>query len=64
MCEMVEALGDTALISREHNEATARFTSALFLSPPNPTDILVKRSRALWEDSLTDANEVCALCRI
>ena len=64
MCEMVEALGDTALISGEHNEATARFTSALFLTPPNPTDILVKRSRALWEDSLTDANEVCALCRI
>ena len=66
---MVETLGDTALISGEHNEATARFTSALFLSPPNPTDILVKRSRAraskgLWEDSLTDANEVCALCRI
>ena len=49
-------------------QATARYTSELSLNPSNPIDILVKRSRAqaskgLWEDALTDANEVCALCR-
>ena len=66
---MLEALGDTALNSGEHDEGTARYTSASSLSPPNPTDILVKRSgarasRELWKDALTDTNEVCPLCRI
>ena len=65
---MLEALGDTALSSGKHDEAIARYTSALSPSPTNPIDILVKRSSALtskglWEDALTDANEVCALYR-
>jgi hypothetical protein len=66
---MLEALGDTALSSGRDDEAIARYTSALSLSPSNPIDILVKRSGAraskvLWEDALTDANEVCAPCRM
>ena len=66
---MLEGLGDTALNSGEHDAAIARYTSALSLSPSNPMDILVKRSTAraskeLWKDALTDANDVCALCRI
>ena len=57
------------LSSGEHDEATAQYTSAWSLSPPNPTDILVKRSGAraskgLLKDALTDANEVRALCRV
>ena len=63
---MLEGLGDTALSSGKHDEAIARYTSALSLSPSNRIDILVKRttaraSKGLWEDALTDANEVCAL---
>ena len=66
---MLEGLGDTALGSGKHDEAIARYTSALSLGPSNRIDILVKRSTAraskkLWKDALTDANEVCALCRI
>jgi hypothetical protein len=61
---MLETLGDTALSSGERDEAIARYTAALSLSPSNPIDILVKRSstrtsKGLWEDALTDANEVC-----
>ena len=64
--EILEALGDMVLSSVEHGEATARYTSALSLSPPNPTDILVRAraSKGLLKDALTDANEVYALCRI
>ena len=67
--EMLDGLGDTALRSGKHNEAIAWYTSALSLNPSNPIEILVKRSGAraskgLWEDALTDANEVCVLCRI
>ena len=66
---MLEALGDTALGSGQHDEAIVWYTSGLSLCPSNPIDVLVKRSRAraskgFWEDALTDANEVCALCRI
>ena len=66
---MLEGLGDTAPGPGKHDEAIARYTSALSLSPSNKIDILVKRSTAraskmLWKDALTDANEVCALCRI
>jgi hypothetical protein len=66
---MLETLGDTALGSGRDDEAIARYTFALSLSSSNPIDVLVKQSRAraskgLWKDALTDANEVCALCRI
>ena len=64
--EMLEALGDTAFSSGERDEAIARYTSALSLSPSDPIDILVKRSttrasKGLWEDALADANEVRAV---
>ena len=66
---MLQALGDAALSSGQHDEAIAWYTSALPLSPSNPICILVKRSGArtskgFWEDALTDANEVCTLCYI
>ncbi|KAF8550593.1 TPR-like protein [Imleria badia] len=61
--DMLEALGDEALSSGEHDNAIARYTSALSLHPLNPIDALVQGSEAraskgLWEDALTDANEV------
>lgn len=65
----VEALGDVALSSGDHDSAIARYTSTLSLDPANPTDVLVKRSKAravngLWRDALADANEARALHRI
>ncbi|KAF8547590.1 TPR-like protein, partial [Imleria badia] len=61
--DTLESLGDTSLSSGEHDNAIARYTSALSLDPSNPVDILMKRSKAraskgLWQDSLADANEV------
>ena len=52
-----------ALISQEHDKAIARYSSALSLGPETRVDILVKRSEArasngLWEDALTDADDV------
>ncbi|KAF8555600.1 hypothetical protein OG21DRAFT_844394 [Imleria badia] len=60
---MLEALGDTAVSSGEHYNAIVRYTSALSLNPSNPVNILLKRSnsrasKGLWQDALTDANEV------
>ena len=64
---MLESLGDTALDSGEHDNAIARYTSALSLDPSNPMNILLKRSKALaskkkWQDALMDANRVGAIC--
>ena len=66
---MLELLGDTALDSGKHDDAIARYTSALSLDPTNPINILVKRSKALaskemWQDALMDANEVRPFRRI
>lgn len=60
---MLEELGDAALTIGKHDEAIARYSSALSLKPSNPIDILLKRSKlrtskGLWADALTDANEV------
>ena len=65
----LEALGDGALDSGEHDNAIAQYTSALSLDLADPTEILVKRSKAraakgLWADALVDANEVRTSCRI
>ena len=65
----LEALGDGALDSREYDGAIAQYTSALYLDPADPTEILVKRSKArvakgLWGDALVDANEARASCGI
>ena len=64
---MLEDLGDTAITSQEHDEAIARYSSALSLDPTTRVDILVKRSKAraskgLWADALTDANDVRVFC--
>ena len=64
--DALEALGDTALHSGEYDNAISRYTSAMSLDPSSPVNILLKRSRAraskgLWQDALTDANEVCIL---
>ncbi|KAF8552779.1 hypothetical protein OG21DRAFT_1511030 [Imleria badia] len=58
----LEVLGDTAVSSGEHDNAIARYTSALSLDPSDPVDLLVKRSEARaskgsWVDALMDANE-------
>ena len=65
---MLEDLGDTAITSQKHDEAIARYSSALSLDPAARVDILVKRSKAraskgLWNDALTDANDVRVFCR-
>ena len=64
---MLEDLGDTALTSQDHDEAIARYSCALSLDPTSRVDLLVKRSKAraskgLWEDALTDANDVRVFC--
>ena len=64
---MLEELGDKALISQEHDEAIAHYSSALSLDPATRVDILVKRNKAqtskgLWEDALTYANDVRVFC--
>ena len=64
---MLEELGDTALISQEHDEAISRYSSALPLDPTTRVDILMKRSKAraskgLWDDALIDANDVRVFC--
>ena len=65
----LEALGDVALDSGEHDGAIAQYTSALSLDPAEPMEIFFKRSKAraekgLWGDALVDANEARASCRI
>ncbi|KAF8547519.1 TPR-like protein [Imleria badia] len=64
--DMLEVLGDKAVSSGEHENAIARYTSALSFDPSNPINIFLKRSEAraskgLWEDALKDANEVIKL---
>ena len=58
-----ERNGDTALQSDNAQEAIIQYSTALYLNPPNPAGLLVKRSKArvtlgLWEDALKDADEV------
>ncbi|KAF8547212.1 hypothetical protein OG21DRAFT_1472561 [Imleria badia] len=62
----LEDLGDLAMRARQHDEAIARYSAALTLSPTNPQDLHVKRSKAhanmgMWKDALNDANEVITL---
>ena len=58
-----ERNGDTALQSDNAQGAIMGYSTALYLNPPNPAGLLVKRSKAramlgLWEDALMDADEV------
>ena len=59
----LEGLGDSAVVAKQYDEATSRYTAALSLDPASPQDLLVKRSRAYaekgkWEGALNDAAEV------
>ena len=59
-------LGDTAMDSRIYEEAVRYYSDVLSLDPPNRADLLNKREKArilkeFWEDTLTDANEVCVV---
>lgn len=61
--EKLEHLGDVAVDAQEHDDAITQYSAALSLGLPIP-HIFVKRSKAymatgLWEDALSDANEVC-----
>ncbi|KAI6045477.1 hypothetical protein EDC04DRAFT_60772 [Pisolithus marmoratus] len=58
----LEPIGDEALRSAKYDDAITQYSAVLSLSPPNPADLLIKRSSAraakgLWEDALRDANE-------
>ncbi|KAF8557900.1 hypothetical protein OG21DRAFT_1494421 [Imleria badia] len=57
-----EDRGDTAVQSKDPNEAVLQYTSALSLNPSNPAALFVKRSKAqamqrLWKAALKDADE-------
>ncbi|KAF8557544.1 hypothetical protein OG21DRAFT_1482211, partial [Imleria badia] len=54
--------GDAAVQSKNPNEAILQYSSALSLNPPNPSGLLVKRSKVramleMWEEALKDADE-------
>lgn len=59
----LEHLGDTSMVSGDHEEAIDYYSAALLLNPPVPQQLLIKRSKAqvvkgMWKDALHDANEV------
>ncbi|KAF8125612.1 hypothetical protein EV363DRAFT_1350407 [Boletus edulis] len=58
----LERLGDAAMRNQQYNQAIARYSAILFLSPSSPQDIFIKRGKAfvakgLWEEALDDANQ-------
>ena len=64
--EKLEKLGDTAVVSQNHNEAVKRYSDALSLNPQDLSDILYKRSKAQslvgsWQDALFDADKARVL---
>ena len=61
--EKLEKLGDTAMVSKNHDEAIKLYSDALTLNPPNQRDILLKQSKVRavmgsWEAALIDADKV------
>ena len=61
--EKLENLGDTAMDSKNYDEAIKLYSDALTLNPPNQCDILLKRSKARavmasWQEALIDADKV------
>lgn len=55
--------GDAAVDEQRHHEAITQYSVAITLNPDSPQGLFIKRSKArmaegLWEDALTDANEV------
>ena len=65
----LEKLGDTAMESKNHDEAIGYFSDALSLGPMDLSDILVKRSKARavmgsWEGALIDADKVWNVFRV
>lgn len=65
---MLESQGDGAMHRNNYDSATAKYTAALAINPAPllAGALFVKRSEAraalcLWEDALTDADEVRVL---
>ncbi|KAG8221675.1 WD40-repeat-containing domain protein [Butyriboletus roseoflavus] len=61
-CGKLEGLEDTAMNTRQYDEAISQYSATLSLNPTIPQALFVKRSearaaRCLWEDALSDANE-------
>lgn len=55
--------------AQQYDEAISHYSAALSLDYTTPQALLIKRSearaaRGLWEDALSDANEVCHFCCI
>lgn len=67
-CGKLEDLGDTSTEARQYDEAISHYSVGLSLNPTTPQALFIKRSKArakrgLWEDALSDANEVWRFCR-
>lgn len=61
--ERLEKLADVAIDTRKYDEAIERFSAMLLLDPVDRVDILIRRSKVqqsmrLWEEALSDADEV------
>ena len=62
-CEKLEALGDIAIDSRQHDDAISQYSAALSLNPTTPQALFVQRRRAgMWADALNGPNEVWHSC--
>lgn len=53
--------------AQQYDEAISHFSTALSLDPATSQALFIRRSRAhaargMWEDALSDANEVCHFC--
>jgi len=62
-CKKLGDLGDTAMNTRDYDEAISQYSVALSLDPAAPQGLFIKRSKAyisrdLWEDAPNDANKV------
>ncbi|KAI6042189.1 hypothetical protein EDC04DRAFT_1023591 [Pisolithus marmoratus] len=57
----LEDVGDEPFGSANHNDKLTQYSTALPFSPPSPSSLFIRRSRAraakgLWEDAMQDAN--------
>ncbi|KAG6375175.1 hypothetical protein JVT61DRAFT_3383 [Boletus reticuloceps] len=64
--EKLEHLGDTAMTTRDYDEAISKYSAALTLDPEVPQGLFIKRSKAyiaggVCEQALNDADEVIML---
>ena len=56
-------LGDAAVDAQRYDDAISKYSAYLLLNPAEPQSVLTKRSKVhvtmgLWEDALSDANQV------